>query len=97
MGGGVGVSIHGSHRIATENTVFAMPETGIGLFPDVGGMWWLPKLEGGLGNYIGLTGARLKGEDLVYAASEPRERKRATHEERSDEWFATLRRFAPFS
>ncbi|MDI7775002.1 enoyl-CoA hydratase/isomerase family protein [Asticcacaulis sp. EMRT-3] len=46
MGGGVGVSIHGSHRIATDNTLFAMPETGIGLFPDVGGSWFLPRLAG---------------------------------------------------
>lgn len=67
MGGGVGVSIHGSMRIATERTVFAMPETGIGLFPDVGGTWFLPRLPGHLGLWLGLTGARLKGEDVVLA------------------------------
>ncbi|MEM7526327.1 MAG: enoyl-CoA hydratase/isomerase family protein [Pseudomonadota bacterium] len=67
MGGGVGVSIHGSHRIATERTVFAMPETGIGLFPDVGATWFLPRLAGGTGLWLGLTGARLKGEETVAA------------------------------
>jgi len=67
MGGGVGVSVHGSHRVATENTVFAMPETGIGLFPDVGGTWFLPRLPGGLGLYLALTGARLKAADCWYA------------------------------
>lgn len=67
MGGGVGVSIHGKYRVATENTLFAMPETAIGLFPDVGGMFWLPRLNGGLGPYIALTGARLKADDLLYA------------------------------
>ncbi|MEL7347354.1 MAG: enoyl-CoA hydratase/isomerase family protein, partial [Pseudomonadota bacterium] len=67
MGGGVGVSIHGSHRIATERTVFAMPETGIGLFPDVGGTWFLPRLPGQTGLWLGLTGARLKGEAAVRA------------------------------
>ncbi|MFC7290210.1 enoyl-CoA hydratase/isomerase family protein [Hirschia litorea] len=67
MGGGVGLSIHGSHSIATENTVFAMPETGIGLFPDVGGGWFLPRLGGGLGQWLGLTGARLKGGDVAAA------------------------------
>ena len=61
MGGGVGLSIHGKYRIATENTLFAMPETGIGLFPDVGGTHFLPKLKGKLGLYLGLTGYRLKG------------------------------------
>ncbi len=65
MGGGVGVSIHGSLRIATERTVFAMPETGIGLFPDVGGTFFLPRLAGECGMWLGLTGTRLKGDDLV--------------------------------
>src|ERR1700733_14044983 len=54
MGGGVGVSIHGSHRIATERLLFAMPETGIGLFPDVGGTYFLPRLYGKMGYYLGL-------------------------------------------
>ncbi len=70
MGGGVGVSVHGSHRIVSENTLFAMPETGIGLFPDVGGSYFLPRLRGGdlaLGLYLGLTGARLKAADTLFA------------------------------
>jgi enoyl-CoA hydratase len=67
MGGGVGVSIHGSLRIATERTVFAMPETGIGLFPDVGGTYFLPRLPGQVGMWLGLTGSRLKGADTVGA------------------------------
>ncbi|MDJ0951872.1 MAG: enoyl-CoA hydratase/isomerase family protein [Alphaproteobacteria bacterium] len=67
MGGGVGVSVHGSHRIVTERTLFAMPETGIGLFPDVGGSWFLPRCPGELGTYLGLTGARLKAADALYA------------------------------
>lgn len=67
MGGGVGLSVHGSHRIATERTVFAMPETGIGLFPDVGGGWFLPRLSGELGTWLALTGARLKGADVCAA------------------------------
>lgn len=61
MGGGVGVSVHGKYRIATERTLFAMPETAIGLFPDVGGSYFLPRLQGKLGTYLGLTGFRLKG------------------------------------
>jgi enoyl-CoA hydratase len=65
MGGGVGVSIHGSLRIATERTVFAMPETGIGLFPDVGGTYFLPRLPGQAGMWLGLTGTRLKGDQTV--------------------------------
>ena len=65
MGGGVGLSVHGSHRIATERTLFAMPETGIGLFPDVGGGWFLPRLPGATGMWLALTGARLKGEDVL--------------------------------
>ncbi|MBB36367.1 MAG: enoyl-CoA hydratase [Hirschia sp.] len=67
MGGGVGISVHGSHRIATPNTTFAMPESGIGLFPDVGGGWFLPRLDGELGMWLALTGARLKGEDVLAA------------------------------
>ena len=65
MGGGVGISVHGSHRICTERTLFAMPETGIGLFPDVGGGWFLPRLTGELGTWLALTGARLKARDVA--------------------------------
>lgn len=65
MGGGVGVSVHGSHRIATDATTFAMPETGIGFFPDVGGTYFLPRLKDGLGQYMALTGGRLDGGDCV--------------------------------
>ena len=61
MGGGIGISVHGSHRIATEKAVFAMPETAIALFPDVGTSYLLPRLPGALGMYIGLTGARMAG------------------------------------
>jgi enoyl-CoA hydratase/carnithine racemase len=67
MGGGVGVSVHGSHLVASENALFAMPETGIGLFPDVGGSYFLPRLPGELGMYIALTGARLAPSDMVYS------------------------------
>jgi enoyl-CoA hydratase len=67
MGGGVGVSVHGRHRVCGENTVFAMPETGIGLFPDVGGTFFLPRLSGELGMYLGLTGARMDIHDAKYA------------------------------
>ena len=66
MGGGVGVSIHGSHRIVSEKLMFAMPETGIGLFPDVGGTYFLPRCPGLTGIYLGLTGARLKAADALY-------------------------------
>ncbi len=63
MGGGVGISQPARFRIATENTRFAMPETGIGLFPDVGGGWYLSRLEGRVGPYLALTGARIDGAD----------------------------------
>lgn len=67
MGGGVGLSVHGKYRVATEKTLFAMPETAIGLFPDVGGSHFLPRLKGKLGLYLGLTGFRLKGKDVLSA------------------------------
>jgi enoyl-CoA hydratase len=66
MGGGVGLSIHGPYRAATERTLFAMPETGIGLIPDVGGTHALAALPGEIGTWLALTGARLKAADLVY-------------------------------
>ena len=66
MGGGVGVSVHGSHRVVTENALFAMPETGIGFFPDVGGSWFLPRMPGAIGMYLGLTGARLGAAEALY-------------------------------
>jgi enoyl-CoA hydratase/carnithine racemase len=65
MGGGVGVSVHGDFRVAGDRTLFAMPETGIGLFPDVGGGHFLPRLHDGLGLYYGLTGARAKAADCM--------------------------------
>ena len=67
MGGGVGLSIHGPFRIATERTLFAMPETGIGLIPDVGGTHALSRLPGEIGTWLALTGARLKAADCLYA------------------------------
>nr|XP_026489150.1 3-hydroxyisobutyryl-CoA hydrolase, mitochondrial [Vanessa tameamea] len=67
MGGGLGMSVHGRYRVATEKTIIAMPETKIGLFPDVGGSYFLPRLQVNLGLYLGLTGDRLKGKDVVKA------------------------------
>ena len=73
MGGGVGLSIHGKHRVATQHTVFAMPETSIGFFCDVGATFSLPRIQvsgnsdTGIGNYIALTGARLRSDDLMYS------------------------------
>ena len=66
MGGGVGISLPCDYRVATENTRFAMPETGIGLFPDVGGGWYLPRLPGRVGEFMALTGARLDGAECHY-------------------------------
>ena len=60
MGGGVGISIHGSHRVAGDRYQFAMPEVGIGFFPDVGATWALPRLPGKIGTYLALTGERIK-------------------------------------
>ena len=67
MGGGVGISLPAKYRVATENTRLAMPETGIGLFPDVGGGWYLSRLSGRLGQFLALTGARLDGAEVCWA------------------------------
>src|SRR5579862_3843453 len=66
MGGGAGVSVNGAYRIATARTLFAMPETGIGLFPDVGATRFLNRAPGMIGRYLGLTGARLNAADALY-------------------------------
>lgn len=66
MGGGIGVSVHGSARVVTDATVFAMPETGIGFFPDVGMSYTLPRLRGHFGMYMALTGARVSGAEAVH-------------------------------
>ncbi|WP_448586136.1 enoyl-CoA hydratase/isomerase family protein [Thermaurantiacus sp.] len=78
MGGGVGLSIHGRFRVATERTLFAMPETGIGLIPDVGGTHALAHLPGETGTWLALTGARLGGAECKAAGI-------ATHYVRADE------------
>lgn len=65
MGGGVGLSQPAQYRVATERTLFAMPETGIGLFPDVGGGWYLPRLPGRVGAWLAITGARINGADCI--------------------------------
>ncbi len=65
MGGGAGISVHGSHRVVSERALFAMPECAIGLFPDVGGGWFLPRCPGETGTWLGLTGARIGGADML--------------------------------
>jgi len=65
MGGGKGIAIFGSHRVSTENSVLAMPEGNIGLFPDVGGGWFLPRLAGELGTWMALTGGRVSGIETL--------------------------------
>jgi len=67
MGGGAGISVHGSHRVMTENAVFAMPEVGIGFFPDVGGSYVLPNLGGSFGMYLGLTGNKIGQGDALWS------------------------------
>lgn len=67
MGGGVGISQPAAYRVATENTRYAMPESGIGLFPDVGGGWYLSRLAGHVGAFLALTGARLDGAECLWA------------------------------
>ncbi|MEA2915311.1 MAG: enoyl-CoA hydratase [Bradyrhizobium sp.] len=67
MGGGVGLSAHGRHRVVTEKTKLAMPEVGLGFFPDVGGTWLLSRSPGEIGTYFGLTGQTMNGPDAIYA------------------------------
>ena len=76
MGGGVGISIHGSHRVAADRYALAMPEVGIGFFPDVGGTYALPRLAGEIGTFLALTGDRMKASDAVLSGA-------ATHHVRS--------------
>lgn len=81
MGGGCGISLHTRHRIASPDLVFAMPETGIGFFPDVGGSVFLGRLPGGIGTYLGMTGARLDAAEalalgLIDAVADPAEQER---------------------
>jgi enoyl-CoA hydratase/carnithine racemase len=67
MGGGIGMSVHAPYRVASEHAAFAMPETAIGFFPDIGATFLLPRLPGELGAYLGLTGLRVTGADSVHA------------------------------
>jgi enoyl-CoA hydratase len=67
MGGGVGLSAHGRHRVVTEKTKLAMPEVGLGFFPDVGGTWLLSRTPGEIGTYFGLTGQTMNGPDAIHA------------------------------
>lgn len=83
MGGGVGISIHGSHRVAGERYALGMPEVGIGFFPDVGATYALPRLAGEIGTYLALTGERLKAADAVLAGA-------ATHHVKSHRFPALL-------
>ena len=83
MGGGVGISIHGSHRVAGERYGLAMPEVGIGFFPDVGATYALPRLAGEIGTYLALTGERLKAADAVLSGA-------ATHHVKSHRFGALI-------
>ena len=67
MGGGVGIAYHSKYRIASENTICSLPETALGFFPDVGATFFLPRLPGYVGMYLGLTGAQLRGSEVVTA------------------------------
>ena len=83
MGGGVGISAHGSHRLATERTRLAMPEAGIGFFPDVGGSWLLAHAPGETGVYLGMTGTQINAADTIAAGL-------ANHAIRHPDWQALL-------
>lgn len=66
MGGGIGVSVYGPYRVATEHASFGMPETAIGFFPDIGGTYFMPRMPGQIGMYLGLSGLRISGADAVH-------------------------------
>ena len=66
MGGGIGVSVYGPYRVATEHASFGMPETAIGFFPDIGGTYFMPRMPGQIGMYLGLSGLRISGADSVH-------------------------------
>lgn len=83
MGGGLGLSVHGQYRVAGSSAIFAMPETGIGFFPDIGASYFLSRLQGQVGLYLGLTGARVKAADAFYL-------KLATHWVPSEYWEAFI-------
>lgn len=69
MGGGVGISVHAPFRVATENTILAMPDTKIGFFPDIGVGFFLSRMDGQLGLYLGLTGQHLRAADVLYSGA----------------------------
>jgi enoyl-CoA hydratase len=98
MGGGIGISVHAPYRVATEHAVFAMPETAIGFFPDIGATFFLPRLPGEVGTYLGLTGARMQGADGVNAGLAthfvPRERLATLADELARDGIAALARHA---
>ncbi len=101
MGGGVGLSLPAAFRIATSNTLFAMPEGAIGLFPDIGAGWYLPHLPGNLGKFLALTGARLDGAECFWAglathylADDQLEAAKAALRSSGDEPAAVLAKFA---
>lgn len=99
MGGGVGVSVHGSHRVGTENTLFSMPETGIGFFPDVGGTFFLPRMPDRTGIYCALSAGRLRQADalatgvLTHAVAQESLSDLQVALETTDDVDATLERF----
>ena len=98
MGGGIGVSVHGAYRVASEHAMFAMPETAIGFFPDIGASYFLPRLPGSVGMYLALTGARVLGSDAVHAGLAthytPRARIGALSAALAQDGMAALGRFA---
>ncbi|MEO1110810.1 MAG: enoyl-CoA hydratase/isomerase family protein [Pseudomonadota bacterium] len=99
MGGGVGVSVHGSHRVGTANTLFSMPETGIGFFPDVGGTYFLPRMPRKTGVYCALSAGRLRQADalasgvLTHAVAQENLSDLQSALETADDVDATLERF----